>query len=187
MPFSIRPTRRFPVCCPVPYLAAILFQILVLIYNAPNVVAESGRIDRIDGYGGYKFGMTLKEADAVRADDVVNKDCEFNGIEACIERKTHLFGEEAIITAQVSSETHTLEHIIISFKRLELVAPGACKNVISSISGPLLETFGRKFKEKGRDITWHLPRGGTIELTNLCLNEDKGVDVISYKPSDAFR
>lgn len=162
------------------YLAAILFQILVLINSAPNVVAESGRMDRIDGYGGYKFGMTLNEADAVRADDVVNKNCEFTRrIEACIERKTNLFGEEVIITAQVSSKTHTVEQIIISFLRLELVAPGACKNVMSSISGPLLETFGRKFKENGRDITWHLPRGGTVAFTNLCIDNDKGVVVIS--------
>jgi len=144
-------------------------------------------MDRVDGYGGYKFGMTLEEADAVRADDMVNKGCDFRAIEACIERKTQLFGEEAIIIALVSSESHTVNQVNISFNRLSSVAGGACKKVLSSIGGALIETFGTNTKENGADITWHLPRGGKVTLTRLCINEDKGMVIVSYSPTDAFR
>jgi hypothetical protein len=169
------------------YIAALLLQILLLVSDVPNGWAESSPIDRVDGYGGYKFGMTIQEADAVRADDIVNKACEFNAIEACIERKTEFFGEEATILALVSSQSHKVERVNISFDRTRPATPGACKKVLSSIAGPLIKTFGTNTKEEGANITWHFTRGGKVTLARLCINEDMGMVIISYSPSDAFR
>ena len=42
-----------------------------------------GKVERIDGYGGYKFGMTLGEAEAVTNDDKL-VDCEYYGVRKCI-------------------------------------------------------------------------------------------------------
>jgi len=104
--------------------------------------------------------MTLEEADAVREDDVINRECEFARVEARIERRAIFFGEEAIIIAQISSVSHKLEQVIIQFKRMEDANTGACKMVLSQISNPLIEAYDPDFKKEGTEFVWYLTRGG---------------------------
>ena len=56
--FSIHPFRRLSLTYFFGLISHIAF--LVLINDVPHGVAESSRKDRVDGYSGYRFGMTLK-------------------------------------------------------------------------------------------------------------------------------
>lgn len=167
-------------------IATVTFLAFGIIMNCNNIWAESGQITKLEGFGGYKFGMTLEEADAVRKDDVINRACEFHETEVCIERRTVFFGEEAIITAQISSRTHRLDQVIITFNRIKSTIAGACKKVLHNIAGPLLKTYGTGAKEENNNFVWHLPQGGEVTLTRLCITEDSGVVVVSYRQTDAF-
>jgi hypothetical protein len=130
--------------------------------------------------------MTLEEADAVREDDVINRDCEFGKTGACIERRTLLFGEEAIVIAQISSRTHKLNQVIVQFNRIGSTIAGACKKVLPHIVGPLIKTSGTDAKEEKRNFVWYLPRGGEVILTRLCITDDSGMVIVSYRQTDAF-
>lgn len=156
-----------------------------------DAIAESKVTDKVDGYRGYRFGMTLEQADAVRPDDVVNMPCKFEKSEACLHRTTKLFGEQADIDVLISSETHTVDRINITFSRpaSDKPEPGVCQRLMSNISKPLLETFGtnyRKIEETFfRQFTWHFPRGGQVEWYRFGTADTCHV-VVSYAPSDGF-
>ena len=157
-----------------------------MIMTCTNIWAESDQITRLEGYGGYKFGMTLEEADAVREDDVINRDCEFEETEACIERRTVLFGEEAVVIAKISSGTHKLNQVLVQFDRMGSTVAGACKKVLLRIADLLIKTYGNGAKEEKANVVWYLPRGGEVQLTPLCITDDSGMIVVSYRQTDAF-
>ncbi len=160
--------------------------IFLLPYQPPDAVAESKVIDRIDGYGGYKFGMTLSQADAVRTDDVVQKPCSYPEMEACINRETELFGEKASVSVLISSETHTVKRVHIIFATLSSDGPGSCNRVLSSISLPLVQVFGVNFKKDDRSVIWHFPLGGRVIVAHTCFPSGEGIVVVSYEQSDGF-
>ena len=167
-------------------IATGTFLVFGIIMDCHNIWAESTQITKLEGYGGYRFGMTLEEADAVREDDVINRDCQFENTETCIERRTVLFGEEAIVIAQISSRTHKLNQIIVQFNRIDSTVAGACKKVLLNIAGPLIKTFGTHIKEEGSNFIWYLSRGGEVTLTRLCITDDSGMVIVSYRQTDAF-
>ncbi len=160
--------------------------LLLLPPQSPDAVAETKITEKLDGYGGYKFGMTLAQADAVRSDDVVKKPCDYAETEACIEREVELFGEAASIAVLISSETRTVRQINITFSRTSADKMRGCKKVLSNIAGPLAETFGGNYRVNDGLITWYFPLGGQVTLSKFCLPNDYGVVVVSYKQSDGF-
>ena len=162
----------------------------LLILFAVTEFANDGEIEKIDGYGGYKFGMTLEEADAVRPDDVRQSECKYPGVSlVCLKRQTTLYGEEAEIVVIFSQQGQRVERVQINFFRMTENSTGACRSVLKAIAEPLLKTFGTKYLRESEDnlkITWHLPKGGKVVLRKLCVDADFGVVTVTYSPSDAF-
>jgi len=143
--------------------------------------------DEIDGYGGYKFGMTLKEADAVRDDDAVVS-CDYVGVKTCIEREGNFFGEKGVVTVQFDLKTNRVRQILITFRRLDgEKGQKACRKVLETIATPLIDTYGKpRISEDNSEIAWYARRGGRVQLTKLCITEDTGAVIVSYAPSEPF-
>ena len=60
MPFSIRPFRRFPVCCPVTYHAG-LFEGQAYGHKAEEAASAFGKEMTLQTYGKNKYGRTIAD------------------------------------------------------------------------------------------------------------------------------
>lgn len=138
---------------------------------------------RVDGYGPWRFGMTLDQAK--RVDQASEKtECEYEGVAFCLERNGDIMGEKARISALFSLGGETLFHINVTFSRLEGGTP--CKTVLKKMIKPLVDRYGKAPKIEGRNAVWYAEGGGKVSLINLCLTDDKGVVVVSYEPADGL-
>ena len=91
-----------------------------LLLNLTDVCAEP---TKLEGFGGYKFGMTLEEADAVRADDTIT-DCTYQSVYKCLTRKAIFYGHEGEINVQIDDTRRVVVQIVITFDRLEVKEAG---------------------------------------------------------------
>lgn len=144
---------------------------------------------KLDGYGGYKFGMTLKEAMAVRGDVKVTN-CEYTGVEKCLERQGRFFGEPGNVTVQIFKSTGRVEQIVIAFRRMDSPEDSqACKKTVDVLLPQLLKVYDPKqavSPNTQRELVWYFSKGGEVSLVNLCITDDLGMVVVTYKATDGF-
>lgn len=139
-----------------------------------------GTVEKIDGYGGYKFGMTLAEADAVTNDDKI-VGCEYYGVRKCITRGGEFLGESETVVAQIDDKTQRIRQVVVSFEGTE---SGACDAVARVVRNTLLKSYGLDdVNAKGPRAEWHFPKGGSIGLLKLC---EVGMNLVtvSFAPSE---
>ena len=147
-------------------------------------------VPKIDGYGPYKFGMSIEQAK--RARPVANKtegNCDYDKIDPayCLTESTKLFGQDATIDALFDKNTEKLSTVIITFDRVK-GKEKACRKVLEAIATPLIQKWGIPTREeqKGVRLFWESAYGGILVFERLCVNDDFGVVLVLYKDTPSF-
>jgi hypothetical protein len=137
---------------------------------------------KIEGWGGYKFGMSMSQAGDVQKDARWEEIEYQTGKEKCLVRDGKIDGEEAKILIRFVNGK--LFRIQIKFERFD----GGCnKKLIGTIVDGLANLYGLKCakSEKGK-ITWRFPQGGSIEVLNFCRKDKTGMALVTYEQSETF-
>lgn len=156
------------------FIPQILFLGILVFQIVPK------KSNKIEGYGGFKFGMTLEEGILVRNDDHVNDNPAYWAAYKTIERETSIYGYDALIVAQINSQSRRLDRVVIEFKKWD----GGCEQLVEDIVDNLFNFYGEEFV-KGEDAkgTWTFPDGGIITLYNICYGDIGQVNV-AYSSSE---
>jgi hypothetical protein len=142
--------------------------------------------ERIDGYGGYRFGMSFAEADAVHGDHTRGKLRNDNYSADYLSREETVFGESAELLAMFDKHSQQLAALTLRFNRYHAPAGGGeCMRVLKLVEEKLTEQYGTRnlviaHEPGGR--TWTFPQGGVVSTTNLCSGADKGAVAVSFRP-----
>ena len=161
-------------------LVALLSLSLVLVL--PADAAE----DRIDGFAGYRFGMTLAAARSVRTDFELT-DCEYLSVWKCIEFREVFYGEDAEVAVQFDSKSRLLDQIVVSFDRLKSATKNACSQVVKKVVPQLEARYGgNPTVMKPGEAIWYLARGGKVAFSNFCIDDDSGMVIVSYGPASSL-
>jgi hypothetical protein len=161
------------------WLAALWFSALSL-----NASAEPPQ--RLDGYGGYRFGLSFAEADALHADDVAAQMRSDRFDPRYLERKDEVFGEQAELLAMFDKHTQKLAAITLRFNRYRAAAgTGECLRLLRLVEAQFTRAYGTQHmivatEPGGRN--WHFPQGGVVSITNLCVGADQGAVSVSFRP-----
>lgn len=154
---------------------------VALLLAVQTYAQTSTRVDplpRIDGYGPYKFGMSIEQAKKARP-DAKKTDCDYVGAAYCLTLSTQLFGQDAIINALFNANTKRLSQINITFDRMKGKEKG-CKKLVEEIAVHMIQRWGTFTREDGWAIHWESPYGGTVTFLRVCLDDDSGIVVVSY-------
>jgi hypothetical protein len=168
-------------------LLASLVAVLAGICNASRAedLAQS-RLRRVEGFEGYKFGMTLDEALAVRPTAKTTQ-CDYKGIAACIEYQTTLSAFSASVAVQFRKAAPLLlSRILVRIRSFGEPNDPRCYEAGREILKLLVAKYGSEPFIKDRTATWASAEGGAVSLLTLCANEDKGINIITYEPSSAL-
>jgi hypothetical protein len=163
---------------------AIAVCTLVGAVTAPNAsVAET---KKVDGYEGYKFGMTLEQALKVRP-YARQIQCDYDDATTCIEYESTISGFPATVTVQFRPTNQLLlSKILIAFSSMDEPIDHTCPEVGKALLKLLLPKYGEDPLIKDHQVTWSSPEGGSVSLSVLCIGPEKGLNVISYQPSSAL-
>lgn len=143
-------------------------------------------VPRIDGYGPYKFGMSIEQAKEA-GPNAEKTDCSrlYVGFAYCLTQSTQLFGQDATIDAMFDINTRKLSQINIMFDRRD-GKEGACQKVWETIVRPFFQRWGIPTRKQGTVNIWESPYGGEVSLAPLCFNESAGLVMIVYKDTHGF-
>ena len=167
--------------------AAPLLVVLCALTSATSARAQStGRTpEKITGYAGYQFGMTLEQAKVVDSQAKI-VDCDYaNDVSICIEKQASFFGETGRIHVLFSRTTKQVIQINVAFEHLQ-ASEGACQRAVKTVVEALFARFDRPTKMADGGLQWYAPSGGAVSFSNLCLGPDTGVVIVSYQPSAGF-
>ena len=150
--------------------------------------AQRSPVPKIDGYGSYKFGMSIEQAKEARPGaNRTEGNCGYDkiGPAYCLTESTKLFGQEATINALFDKKTKRLSRVVITFDRTE-GKEKTCRNVLEAIIPPLIQKWGIPTREDGPHFFWESPYGGTLQLSRFCIDDDFGVVIVSYEDTPGF-
>jgi len=171
----------------------LLVGILVLVFIGRIGRAEEP-IKKLEGWGEYKFGMSISQTTAVR------KDARWEEMhwgkppekEQCLVQDSEFYGEKGRIIVRFKKAR--LAKIHIEFRRLE----GGCdEKLLRTVYDPLVKLYSLKYaKVEGREIVWRFPQGGMITLLNICITKNDtdfkpeaigtGMVSVIYEHSEGF-
>ena len=77
------------------------------------------QIDKVDGYDGYRFGMTLDQAKKIKP-AAKQTPCDFVQVVACLEYAITISAFPATVTVQFEGATPALSQIIIPSNRFQV-------------------------------------------------------------------
>ena len=142
-------------------------------------------VPKIDGYGPYKFGMSIGRAQEARPEAKRTEgNCGYNAIDAayCLTETTRLFGRDAKIEVLFRKNTKTLSNVIITFDRIK-GKEKACGKALEAIATPLFQKWGTPTREEGNGVQlfWESVYGGTLMLFGTCFDDNHGFFVVSYE------
>jgi hypothetical protein len=141
------------------------------------------QIRKVDGYDDYKFGMTIDQALKVRPAAKQKTPCDYVGVPVCLEYATTVSVFSATVNVQFEGDTPLLSQILITISSLDEPVPRPCREVGKEVLSLLVGKYGKHPFIKDHEATWTSPDGGSVSLLALCVGENKGVNVISYRPS----
>jgi len=182
-------------------LCILKIGILLTLLIAVQIYAQTGKeksplpprrspVPKINGYGPYKFGMSIEQARKARPGaNKTEGNCGYDkiGPARCLTESTKLFGQDATVVALFDKNTERLSIVIITFDRTE-GKEKACKKVLEAIATPLVQKWGIPTREESEGVAlfWESAEGGTLELGRYCIDDDFGVVVVSYKDTPGF-
>lgn len=180
-------------------LCILKIGILLTLLIAVQIYAQTGKeksplpprrspVPKINGYGPYKFGMSIEQARKTRPGaNKTEGNCGYDKIDPayCLTDSTKLFGQDAAINALFDKNTRRLSKVIITFDRIE-GKEKACKKVLEGIATPLVQKWGIPTREEGASFFWESVYGGTLTLSRYCIDDDSGIVVVSYEDTTGF-
>jgi len=93
----------------------LVFALIAFLVGFSKTSDAGSPREKIDGWGGYKFGMSLKDAEKIHADDQL-VDCDFGKwAKKCLQREVLLFGEKAQVQALIDAKKNSVRRIDIKF------------------------------------------------------------------------
>ena len=140
------------------------------------------QMKKVDGYDDYKFGMTVDQALKVRLAAKRNTPCDYSGVPVCLEYATTVSVFPATVNVQFQGDTPLLSQILITIRSLDEPVRRPCHEVGKEVLRLLVDKYGTHPFIKDRAATWTSPEGGSVSLLALCVDENKGVNVISNRP-----
>jgi len=152
-------------------------------------------VPRIEGYADWKFTHsleTLLHDNRLTFIDAGEEKCEFGKVEKrdmatwpdCFYYATEIFQEPAEIFILVTKEH--IERILIHFNRLDSKTDSNdCASVINVVVDRLVKKFGipTRKNDAERQVFWESPYGGTLEFTNNCMSEGRGLVLFVISPT----
>ena len=147
--------------------------------------------DKIDGFGGYNFGMPLAEALRIRADAKQTK-CEYKNVDICIEYTEMIYGEQAKIAVIFNINSNKVDKIIVSFEKINSKkGSNECINVSRTMFSKLEKKYGEDFIMKNSkanfpEATWHPVSGGKVNMKRFCIDNDSGMVIIAYEQTGSL-
>jgi hypothetical protein len=143
----------------------------------------TAQIERVDGYDGYKFGMTIDQAKQVKPSAKQTR-CEYVNVTICLEYATKISIFPATVAVQFKGATPLLSRILLTIKSLpEPVVRHPCREVGKEVLKLLIAKYGDSPLIKDHTATWTSPGGGSVSLLALCVGEAGGINVITYEPT----
>ena len=162
-----------------PFFAVIFAALLFLASHA----GATHPLDKVEGYGGFLFGMDLDAADAVSADDSLGP-CSYPGVARCLTHPAVIFGEPARVVVQIEEASRRVRQILVEFDRVrEENKNGECDLTANNILEELLKQYGHPETVDEREAVWFGNHRGLISFTSLCLNRHTGMVTVTYKES----
>lgn len=143
-------------------------------------------LDRIEGFGAYRFGMTLSEADALYADDLIAPLRNDSYANQYLSRDDKVFDEKAEVLVMFDKHALAINAITLRFNRYGAPAgSGECLRLLKFVEAKFTEEYGTRnmiiaSEPGGRN--WHFPQGGVVSITNLCIGGDAGAVAVSFRP-----
>ena len=149
-----------------------------------GTAGAAGQASRIDGYDGYRFGMSLDEARRVNPQALFNPKCSAG--RQCLSYETKISAFDALVIVRLTGKPARVEDVLVtieSFTNRPVFYP--CKTVLAELVRLLKARYGSNPVRIGAmdSLTWAAPNGGTAELTSICLGQEGSNDVI-YRPSN---
>jgi hypothetical protein len=140
------------------------------------------QMKKVEGYDGYKFGMTIEQAKKVKP-AAKQTHCDYADVVTCLEYKTTVSAFSATVTVQFKGATPLLSQILITLYSLDDPVRDSCRVVGKAVLSPLVDKYGNNPLVKDHVATWASPEGGLVSLDALCVDDVHGVNIITYKPS----
>jgi hypothetical protein len=155
-------------------------------------------VPHIEGYADWKFTdsiETLHSDDRLMFIEAGEETCEFGKEEKrdkstwpdCFYHTSEIFQEPAEIFI-LATKQH-IERILIHFNRLGSKSDSKdCASVMNVVVDNLVKKFGVPTgkNESERQVFWESPYGGTLEFTNNCISEDRGLVLFAIFPASVI-
>lgn len=139
----------------------------------------------IQGYDGYIFGMTLSDALAMHSNAKQTK-CDYVGVSTCIIYPTTISTYTGIVTVQFKgAEPKRVSRILITFSSPE-EPTFSCKAITKTMVSLLVDKYGSNAVSTPGKAIWTFPHGGAVALVTLCKEDNLGIIIISYEPSNTL-
>ncbi|WP_422033965.1 hypothetical protein [Reyranella sp.] len=140
------------------------------------------QVPKIDGYDGYRFGMTIEEATKVKT-GLSYVSCDFKDVVGCIQYPVTVSAFPAQVSVQFKGATPRVVQIVVSFDSLREPNKNPCRAISKEVFRLMAAKYGDAPLVKKGTATWASPNGGAVEMSSLCLDEATGMNVIVYRPS----
>ncbi|MDR4493988.1 MAG: hypothetical protein R3B74_06140 [Nitrospirales bacterium] len=184
-----------------------LFIMAVLLFLGKPGLAQEGApkeaplpqrnfpVPKIEGYADWKFTdslETLQNDHRLKFIEAGGEKCEFGKEEQrdriawpdCFYHATEIFQEPGDLFILVSQER--IERIVIQFNRLDSESDSHdCASVMNAVVDRLVEKFGIPTSKNDveRQVFWESSDGGTVEFTNKCISEGRGMVLVVIAPT----
>ena len=153
---------------------------LVFSFCAPAHVAA--QIKKVDGYEGYKFGMTLDQAKKVNPSAQQTR-CTYVSVTACLEYPTTVSIFPAMVVVQFEGAPPLLRQVLLTIKSSAETLIRSCTEVTTEVVKLLIAKYGNRPLVRGFEAVWASPDGGSVILSAFCTNKDEGLNIIAYTSS----
>jgi hypothetical protein len=155
---------------------------LVLPLASATALAQLGKVE---GYDGYKFGMTVDQARAVKP-IAKQTPCDFVNVITCLEYETRVTAFPATAIVQFTGAPPLLSAVLLTIRSSDEPSGPMCHEIGQEVLSLLLARYGAKPLIRTHAAIWASPEGGSVSLLARCDGEGRGTNIIVFKPSGAL-
>jgi hypothetical protein len=143
-------------------------------------------LGKVEGYDGYKFGMTVDQARTVKP---IAKEtpCDFVNVITCLEYETRVAAFPATAIVQFTGTPPLLSAVLLTIRSSDEPAGPTCHQIGQEVLSLLRARYGAKPLIRNHAAIWASPEGGSVSLLARCDGEDRGSNIVVFKPSGALQ
>jgi hypothetical protein len=165
--------------------SAILVRALIAVGLVISSLPAAAQVSKIEGYDGYLFGMTVEQALRVKA-GTNYAPCEFKDVVGCIEYDAMVSAFPTRVAVQFKGASPRLVQVVLKFDSLREPIRHPCKVITAELVRLLVARYGGEPLVVQGDATWTSAQGGSVSLTQLCIDDKRGINAVVYRPSAAL-